>query len=82
MRSLPCDYDTAACRELIQLDGDRRELREDGVEVVDDLLRDDCAKSTVRFLLPGGPGRSRILLEFKPVIQNQWRRFTSLNCLR
>ena len=55
MRSLPCDYDTAACRELIQLDGDRRELREDGVEVVDDLLRDDCAKSTVRFLLPVDP---------------------------
>ena len=70
MRSLPCDYDTASCRELIQLDGDRRELREDGVEVFDDLLGDDGAKLTARFPLPSESGHSRILLEFKRVIQN------------
>jgi hypothetical protein len=70
VRSLPRDYDTASCRELIQLDGDRCELREDNVEVFDDLLRDDCAKSTAIFPLPSESGRSRILLEFKRVIQN------------
>jgi hypothetical protein len=32
---LPYDYDTASCRELKQLDGDRRALREDGFEVFD-----------------------------------------------
>ncbi len=35
MRSLPYDYDTASGRELIQLDGDRRELLEDGFKVFD-----------------------------------------------
>jgi hypothetical protein len=32
---LPYDYDTGSCAGLIQLDGDRRELRENGFEVFD-----------------------------------------------
>jgi len=35
VRSLPYDHDTASGRELIQLDGHRRELLEDGFKVFD-----------------------------------------------
>ena len=42
-RSLPHDYNTASCRELIQLDGDHRELRESGV------ARSRSSKYSLRF---------------------------------
>ena len=34
---MPYDYDTASCAGLIKLEGDRRELRENGFEVFDNL---------------------------------------------